>query len=502
MSEYVPRLKPCNVENCSHPRKVHEVVFFIALYFLSLGSGGHKPSLESFGADQFDENHVEERKQKMSFFNWWNFALWSGFVLSAIFLVYVQDHVGWGIANLILTLTMCGAFILFCLGKPFYRYMVPKGSPIMPMLQVLVAAMVKRSLPHPSNPDFLYEIPESHKIQGRLLCHTNNLRYARKNKINCFLFRCLPVAKFLVFNFILLHLACRFLDKAAIVETYDVQSQEMKQIPRRLVTVTMVEETKLIINMLPIWFTSLIFGICLAQASTFFVKQSGTMNRKIGSKFEIPPATVGFLSATATLLAITLYEKILIPLLRRATGNERGINVLQRIGIGMIFPILAMAIAALVERRRLRLAERELAQGKTGQSLPMSVFWLAPQYIILGIGDSFSLVGLQEYFYEQVPDSMRSLGMAFFLSVIGVGSFISSFLITIVEHITEKFGTSWFGEDLNSSSVDKFYWLMTAMSSLNLCMYVFFAKRYSYKSVKRNVMVADCQEGDSREPMA
>jgi len=31
--------------------------------------------LESFGADQFDDGHLEERKKKMSFFNWWNFVL-------------------------------------------------------------------------------------------------------------------------------------------------------------------------------------------------------------------------------------------------------------------------------------------------------------------------------------------------------------------------------------------------------------------------------------------
>ncbi|THG18418.1 hypothetical protein TEA_023762 [Camellia sinensis var. sinensis] len=37
----------------------------------------------------------------------------------------------------------------------------------------------------------------------------------------------------------------------------------------------------------------------------------------------------------------------------------------------------------------------------------MSVFWLAPEVIILGIGDGFTLVGLQEYFYDQVSNSMN-----------------------------------------------------------------------------------------------
>ncbi|MCI14900.1 peptide/nitrate transporter, partial [Trifolium medium] len=83
MSQYVPSLKPCNTKTCPQPRKLHEVVFFLALYCISLGTGGHKPCLESFGADQFDEEHVEERKKKMSFFNWWNFALCFALLLGA-----------------------------------------------------------------------------------------------------------------------------------------------------------------------------------------------------------------------------------------------------------------------------------------------------------------------------------------------------------------------------------------------------------------------------------
>uniref|UniRef100_A0A5B6ZH02 Uncharacterized protein n=1 Tax=Davidia involucrata TaxID=16924 RepID=A0A5B6ZH02_DAVIN len=469
MSELVPSIKPCDTDVCTHPRKVHEVAFFLAMYLISLGTGGHKPCLESFGADQFDDDHAEERKQKMSYFNWWNFALCCGLLLGVTLIVYVQDSVNWGAADLILTATMTITIIIFYCGKPFYRYRVPKGSPLTPMLHVLVAAITKRNLPYPSSPALLYEVPKSQKSQGRLLCHTNNLR---------------------------------FLDKAAIIEASENLSAGNKQSPWRLSTVTKVEELKLVLNMIPIWLTSLTFGICVAQASTFFVKQSSTMNRNIGSNFEIPPATVYSLAAIGMIISVTIYEKVLIPVLRRATGNERGIKILQRIGIGMIFSISSMAIAALVERKRLRVVEKEIIQeGKIGH-LSMSVLWLAPQFMILGIGDGFTLVGLQEYFYDQVPDSMRSLGIAFYLSVIGVGNFLSSFLITIVDHITDKGGTSWFGKDLSKSRLDNFYWLLAAMHGLNLCVYVFLAKRYTYKDVQKSVVVTNCYVGNETESMA
>lgn len=249
---------------------------------------------------------------------------------------------------------------------------------------------------------------------------------------------------------------------------------------------------KLVLNVIPVWLASLPFGISVAQSTTFFIKQAATMNREIGNGFLIPPASIFGLTAVGMIISVTFYEKILVPVLRRATGNERGIQILQRIGIGMLFSIATMVFAALVEKKRLGVVEENPTKG----SLSMSVFWLAPQSIISGVADGFALVGLQEYFYDQVPDSMRSLGIAFYLSVIGAANFLSSFLITVVDHVTDKSGRSWFGKDMNSSRLDKFYWLLAALVAANLFVYVVVARRYSYKNVQRSVAVADCYQGD------
>lgn len=280
----------------------------------------------------------------------------------------------------------------------------------------------------------------------------------------------------------------RFLDRAAIID--DRENTIDKQSPWRLATVTKVEEMKLVLNMIPIWLTTLPFGLCVAQTSTFFIKQGVTMNRNIGD-FQLPPASIYALAAIGMIISVIIYEKVLVPLLRKTTGNERGIKILQRIGIGMVFSVATMIVAALVERKRLAAVEKDPVNG----SLSMSVFWLAPQFIIIGAGDGFSLVGLQEYFYDQVPDSMRSLGIAFYLSVIGAANFLSSLLITFVDHVTEKGGKSWFGKDLNSSRLDKFYWMLAIITMANLCVFVFVANRYSYKNVQ-STAVANCNEDD------
>ena len=284
----------------------------------------------------------------------------------------------------------------------------------------------------------------------------------------------------------------RCLDKAAIVEE---EYTEEKDNSWRLATVTRVEETKLILNVIPVWLTSLLIGVCIAQSQTLFVKQAAAMNLNIGHNFKIPPASMVSVNAICTVISVTAYDKIIVPILRKLTGNERGISILRRIGIGLILLTIDMVVAALVETKRLRMV------GTKHET--MSVLWLIPQYMILGIaGDALSLVGLQEYFYDQVPDSMRGLGIALYLSVLGVGSFLSSFLIIIVDHVTGKNGKSWIAKDINSSRLDKFYWLLAIINALNLCVFVFLAKRYTYKTVHRKALEIDGCNSDGVEIVA
>ncbi|KAG7628426.1 MFS transporter superfamily [Arabidopsis thaliana x Arabidopsis arenosa] len=463
LSWFIPGLKACHEDMCVEPRKAHEIAFFIAIYLISIGTGGHKPSLESFGADQFEDGHPEERKMKMSYFNWWNAGLCAGILTAVTVIVYIEDRIGWGVASIILTIVMATSFFIFRIGKPFYRYRAPSGSPLTPMLQVFVAAIAKRNLPCPSDSSLLHELTNEEYTKGRLLSSSKNLK---------------------------------FLDKAAVIEDRNENTKAEKQSPWRLATVTKVEEVKLLINMIPIWFFTLAFGVCATQSSTLFIKQAIIMDRHItGTNFIVPPASLFSLIALSIIITVTIYEKLLVPLLRRATGNERGISILQRIGIGMVFSLFAMIIAALIEKKRLDYA-KEHHMNKT---MTLSAIWLAPQFLVLGVADAFTLVGLQEYFYDQVPDSMRSLGIAFYLSVLGAASFVNNLLITVSDHLAEEIsGKGWFGKDLNSSRLDRFYWMLAALTAANICCFVIVAMRYTYKTVQPSLaVVADC--GDDVE---
>nr|CAD1838757.1 unnamed protein product [Ananas comosus var. bracteatus] len=79
-------------------------------------------------------------------------------------------------------------------------------------------------------------------------------------------------------------------------------------------------------------------------------------------------------------------------------------------------------------------------------AIPMSLWWIVPQFVLFGVADVFTVVGLQEFFYDQVPDTLRSLGLALYLSIFGIGSFISSFLISVIDKTMKSSGDGWFPE--------------------------------------------------------
>lgn len=105
----------------------------------------------------------------------------------------------------------------------------------------------------------------------------------------------------------------------------------------------------------------------------------------------------------------------------------------------------------------------------------------------MGVADMLTIVGLQELFYDQVPDEMRSLGAAAYLSILGVGSFMSSALISVVKMVTACRGDERLkGKFLNKMHLDDFYWLLAYLSGFGLVLYVVLAKGFVYKKLQRD----------------
>ena len=266
----------------------------------------------------------------------------------------------------------------------------------------------------------------------------------------------------------------RFLSKALL--TLDCSKEDGKAC-----SFSDVEEAKAVLKLFPIWITSLVFGILPAQLSTFFTKQGITMDRSTGLGFDIPAASLQSLNTTTIVIFIPIYDRILVPIARHLTRKPSGLSMLQRIGTGMFLYIISMVIAALIEVKRLKKAEEHGLVDTPNVTIPMSVWWLVPQYVLSGVGDALTMVGFQEFFYDQAPNELRSVGIALYLSIFGLGSFLSSFLISAIDKVTGGDGhDSWFNDNLNKAHLDYFYWLLVGLGLLGLAGYVYFAKSYIY----------------------
>lgn len=146
-----------------------------------------------------------------------------------------------------------------------------------------------------------------------------------------------------------------------------------------------------------------------------------------------------------------------------------------------------MVIAALVEQKRIRVAKG--GGGEGGDIVQMSVWWLLPPFMICGIADVFSYVGFQELFYDEMPENMRSVGAAVFISMQGIGNLASSVVITLVRIISMKNGEEWLVDDLNEAHLDWFYLVLAGIGTLNLCYFIWVSKGFHYKKFEEDNVV-------------
>ncbi|KAJ8772637.1 hypothetical protein K2173_027814 [Erythroxylum novogranatense] len=430
------RPPPCRSRPCTNKATDNQTAFLYgALYLIALGTGGIKPCVSSFGADQFDEADQKELPKKYAFFNWFFFAINMGALIGITLMVYIQEKKGWGWGFGVPTGVMILSIFILAAGLRFYRFQKPMGSPFTRFVQVFVASVSNflRGVRVRSEYELFEVTTEESDIKGaRKLPHTSQYR---------------------------------FLDKAAVV----TDSETITRNRWKLCTVTQVEECKSFIRILPIWASTIALEISFAQVSTFFIQQATIMDRKLGpTNFTIPSGSVPIFAAINALILVPIYEKLLVPILRKRTGQRRGITSLQRMGVGLFISIFAMASAALVEKKRLDDPDKA----------NMSVFWLFPQFFLVGSAEVFTYVGQLEFFYDEATDGTRSISSAMFLSEIGIGSWLSTAIVKIVQKTTGGLEKGWLRNTLNRSRLDYFYWILTAINVLNLVVYLVLAMRY------------------------
>ncbi|KAG8097809.1 hypothetical protein GUJ93_ZPchr0013g34402 [Zizania palustris] len=439
-------------ETCEKASSGQFAVLFMSFAFLVLGSAGIRPCSMPFGADQFNP-HTESGKRGInSFFNWYYFTFTSAMLVSATVIIYVQSNVSWPIGLGIPTALMFLACVLFFMGTRLYVRVTPEGSPFTSIVQVFAAAARKRSLKQPKDPkQDLFDPPHTSAIVSKL-AHTDQ-------------FRCL--------------------DKAAVVASPEEvrPGGTAPADPWRLCSVQQVEEVKCLIRIVPVWSTGIIYYVAVVQQSTYVVLTALQSDRHLGRGFQIPAASFTVFAMLAQTLWIPIYDRLLVPRLRKVTGKDEGLTLLQRQGIGIALSTVAMIMSAIVEDRRRHIALTQPTLGTTitgGAISSMTSLWMVPQLMVLGLSEAFNLISQIEFYYKEIPEHMRSVAGALAFCNLALGNYLSGFLVTIVHRSTGA-GSNWLAQDLNKGRLDLFYWMIAGIGVFNIIYFIICAKWYRFK---------------------
>ncbi|KAL8204977.1 hypothetical protein R6Q57_010600 [Mikania cordata] len=440
-------LKPTPCENdpspCMGPSKAQIGILYTSLALSTMGVAGTRFTLATMGADQFDN-----QKHQVVFVNWHFFTMYVATLVSMVGIVYIQDNVSWGLgfglsgaANLI-------GLAAFVLGGRYYQLLKPQGSPFTRLACVLVAAFRKRkSLLSPKIEDYCQEP----RPEGSTLMIAT------------------PTTSF------------KFLNHAALVSPGDMNRDGSINKPWNLCTLQQVEDLKTLIKISPIWSTGILLHTPIATQMSLIVLQSLAMDRHLGARFQIPAGTMMIFVMISTSISLSIINSFLLSTFHKLTHTSP--TPLKRIGIGHVLTISSMALSALVESKRLTKAQ---THNLTDNSVvPMSVFWMVPQLVVVGAGEAFMFPGQVMFYYQEFPKSIKSTAAAMVALFIGIAFYLGTAVVDFIRKTT-----GWLPDGINDGRMDNVYWVLTIAGLVNFGYYLVCAWMYKYKNVDNKELIS------------
>ncbi|CAL5420260.1 unnamed protein product [Camellia sinensis] len=417
-----------------------KILFYTALALIALGLSGHLISLGAFIAEQFSEDVLDNFTTRtfITVFVGTYIAVLVP-IGAVIAITYIRL---WSIRFGIPAICTMVATLVFLSGSGSYNCVKPQGSSLTIVFRVLVAATSKMFCKCPKEADRLYETRGVDDVD--LLPHSRHLR-------------------------------C--LDKAAIILPAKPLEEQQKN-RWKLCRVTEVEETKLTIRMIPLCTTFIFCGVVSAIGNTYFIEQANHMTHKLG-KLSIPIVILLWFYDQGKQQFAKLYYKLAVKL---GGSGARHYAPLIGVAVSMVFAILCCIIAAKVETKRLNVVRTHGLVDKPEERIPMSVFWLLPQFVLIGALDGILENSVEAILFDQVGPSMRTYAVHFGVGVTGLGYIGSVLSVYVAGKVSERGGKqSWFQDTLNHSRLDKYYWTLAWLTAVNLGLYIVVALFYSFR---------------------
>ncbi|KAL6519161.1 hypothetical protein OROGR_018481 [Orobanche gracilis] len=415
---------------------VQKALFYTSLPLMAFGMSGHAVSIVQFLADQYPEfNQLDYSRRPFKIVGF--LGIFIGPLVGAFALPYIKP---WSINFGIPAILVLVATLFFLSGSFSYKINGPQGSPLTTVARVIVASTRNITRKLPADHTDLYEIVTRNAMY---LPHTRGLR-------------------------------C--LDKAAIQSP----SQEQENYRWKICRVSEVEETKLIIRILPMLLVFIGLGIVSSIGKTYFVVQADNMNPKIG-KWKVPLQVFQLIIDVTTDKIFNDMVLQFKQFLKRMGLNKYALPL--NVTVAVVFSVLCCITAAKVEARRLHVIRAHDLFNNPDERIPMSMFWLVPQYMLLAGMDSFITSSIVVCLAPLMTTALASHFLFLTNGMFGLGYMGNVLSVYVVGKASEKNGNqNWFQHTLNRSRLDKYYWTLAALSSVSFVLLSLAAMMYPYKS--------------------
>ncbi|CAA7398231.1 unnamed protein product [Spirodela intermedia] len=420
---------------CREPSAGQNALLYTAVTLLCMGAGGTRFNMATMGANQFDRP-----ADQSTFLNWYFFVMPVGAIIGSIVVVYVQDNRR---RRRRLTAAPC-----------------LRGTPLLGLARVLVAA--GRKWRNAAPPESSTEYYHGGSGEGKLKLQA-------------------PTPGF------------GFLNRAATKREGEVNPDGSVAKPWSLCTVDQVEDLKAVLRILPLWSTSILLSTSIGILLALTVLQALSLDRHIGHRFFLPAGSLVVSTLSACAVSIALLDRCFYPAWFKLLG--RPLTPLQRVGVGHVVNATAMAAAALVQRRCVAVAQYLDLVHRPGAILPMTVLWLLPPLLVLGMGDVFHFPGQVALHYQEFPESLRSSATGMMGLVVAAGFYLSTAVVDLVRRATD-----WFPDNINAARLDRFYWTLAAAGVVNLGYFILCARLHEYRDSVASSTVTAAADVVSRAP--
>ncbi|KAI8071321.1 POT family-domain-containing protein [Gongronella butleri] len=167
------------------------------------------------------------------------------------------------------------------------------------------------------------------------------------------------------------------------------------------------------------WFP--IWWLCYSQMTNNLVSMTATMQTG-----NLPNDLLQNLNPLALIICIPIVDQVVYPLFRRAKMPLRPI---MRIIIGFFFASVAMAYCAGIQSYIY--TQPPYYNNPDGRKNDVSVAYVVPAYVLIGISEIFASITGLEYAYKKAPQSMKSLVMSLFLFANCVSAILGFALVSV-----------------------------------------------------------------------